>query len=110
MHPIAIDQPGMDVGQVAVKDFVGVFGQLDALELNLAGIVEQAQFDLGGVGREDRKVDPQTIPGGTQRKGQAFTDARGLDMGFGGGRSGRGHEDSCGMASTWAGARVMLSR
>jgi hypothetical protein len=35
-----------------VKDFVGVFRQVDALDLLFSGFIEQAKFHLGGVGRE----------------------------------------------------------
>ncbi|MCY1418087.1 hypothetical protein D9M71_336340 [compost metagenome] len=52
VHPVAVDLSRMGVGQVAVPDLVGVFGQVDALQFGLAGGVEQAQLDLGGVGRE----------------------------------------------------------
>ncbi|MOA29840.1 hypothetical protein D3C78_1508800 [compost metagenome] len=78
MHTVAVDQPGVSVGQVAVVDLVGVFRQLDAFDFLLAGGVEQAQFDLGGVGREQREVDPQAIPGCPQGEGQAFANARRL--------------------------------
>ncbi|MNJ68456.1 hypothetical protein D3C77_647080 [compost metagenome] len=76
MHTVAVDQPGVSVGQVAVVDLVGVFRQLDAFDFLLAGGIEQAQFDLGGVGREQREVDPQAVPGGAQGEGQAFADTR----------------------------------
>ncbi|MNW13164.1 hypothetical protein D3C71_2110330 [compost metagenome] len=56
-------------------DLVSVFGQFDALEFLFAGGVEQAQLDLGGVGREQGEVDAQAIPVGAEGKGQAFANA-----------------------------------
>ncbi len=72
----AVDRAGAGVGQVAVPDLVRVFGQFDPLDLALALVVEQAQFDLGGVGREHGEVHPQPVPGGTERIGQTLQDAR----------------------------------
>ncbi|MOA51073.1 hypothetical protein D3C78_1741720 [compost metagenome] len=71
----------MGVRQIAVVNLVGVLRQLDAFEFDVAGIIENAQFDPGGVGREQGEIDPQAIPGRTERKGQAFTDARGFGTG-----------------------------
>ncbi|MNS67555.1 hypothetical protein D3C72_1008100 [compost metagenome] len=93
---IAVDQPRMGVGQVAVVDLVGVLGQFDAFEFHLAGVVEQAQFNLGGVGGKQSEVDSQSIPGGTQRKGQAFADSCGFGTrGWRGGFLRTGHRYSC---------------
>jgi len=79
VHPVAIDQAGVSVGEVAMVDLIGVFGQLYALDFLLAGGVEQAQLDLGGVGREEGEVDPKAIPGGAEGEGHAFADARWCD-------------------------------
>ncbi|MNN57835.1 hypothetical protein D3C81_1728440 [compost metagenome] len=76
MHTVAVDQPGVRVGQVAVVDLVGVFGQLDALDFLFATGVEQAQLDLGGVGREQGEVDPKPVPGSAEGEGHAFANAR----------------------------------
>ncbi|MNJ13203.1 hypothetical protein D3C77_74080 [compost metagenome] len=83
MDAVAVDLSGMSVGEVTVKNFVGVFGQFDAFQFHLAAGVEQAQFDLGGVGREQGEVDPQAVPGSPQWKRQAFADTRGFDEGGG---------------------------
>ena len=72
---VAIHQARVRIGQVAMVDLVRVFGQLDAFELMLAGGVEQAQLDLGGIGRKQGEVDAQPIPGGAEGKGLAFADA-----------------------------------
>ncbi|MNP23345.1 hypothetical protein D3C76_1160510 [compost metagenome] len=47
---VAIDQPWVGVRQIAVVNLVGVFRQLDAFEFDVAGIIENAQFHLGGIG------------------------------------------------------------
>ena len=71
---VAVDGAGPDLGQVAVPDLVGVFGQLDALDLLVAGAVEQADLDLGGVGREEREIGALAVPGRAAREGRAFPD------------------------------------
>ena len=78
VYAVAVNQPGVSIGQVAVEDLVGVFGQFDAFQLDLAGIVKQAQLHLGGVGGEQRKINTQAIPGGAEGEGQTFTDPRRL--------------------------------
>ena len=55
----AVDLARTRVGQVAVPDLVGVFRQFDALDLGLAALVEQAQFDTRGMRREQGEVDPK---------------------------------------------------
>ena len=47
---VAVELIGLNVGQVAVPDLVGLLGQYDLLRL-LPGVrpVEEAEFDLGGV-------------------------------------------------------------
>ena len=72
VHAVAVDLPGVGVGQVAVPDLVGVFGQFDTLQFTLALGVEQAELHLGGMGGKQREVDPQAVPGGAQGKGVAF--------------------------------------
>ena len=79
MHAVAVDRAGARVRQVAVPDFVGVLGQADAFDLALAAGVEQAELDLGRVGGEQGEVDPQPVPRGAKRIGQAFREARRTD-------------------------------
>jgi len=57
VDPVAVDRAGAGIRQVTVPDLVGVFGELDPLDLLLALVVEQAELDLGGVGREQGEVD-----------------------------------------------------
>ncbi len=57
-----------------MPDLVGIFGKLDALALGFAGIVEQAEFNLGGMGGKQREVDAESIPGGAERKRSALGD------------------------------------
>ena len=76
MHAVAVELARPDVGQVAVPDLVGVFGQGDAVGLAPAVGVEQAQFDLGGVGGEQGEIDARSVPGRAARMGQAGLDAQ----------------------------------
>src|SRR6185369_16475200 len=77
VHAIAVDSAGTRVGQKAVPYLVGVFGQLNAFELALAVIVEQAELDLRGVTGEQREIHAASGPGRAQRKRMPFGDARG---------------------------------
>lgn len=58
-----------DIGtsQVTMPGFVRELRQFDPLDFFLAFGIEQAQFDLSGMGREDREINPGTVPGGSQR-------------------------------------------
>ncbi|MCW2241511.1 hypothetical protein M2351_006156 [Azospirillum canadense] len=75
MDPVGVDRAGPRIRQVAVPDFVGEFRQLDALQFRFAGFIEQAELHLGRVGREQGEVDAKPVPGGPERKRQAFADA-----------------------------------
>src|SRR5690606_6071174 len=72
VNAIAVDRARAEPFDVAMPDLVGIFGQLDALELPLAVAVEQAQLDLGRMRREQREIDPFTVPAGTAGMRQAF--------------------------------------
>ena len=63
---IAVELARSDVGQVAVPHLVRVLGQHDALQLALAAGIEQAEFDLFGIGAEQREVGAPSIEGGPQ--------------------------------------------
>jgi hypothetical protein len=67
VDPIAVKLARTDIGQIDMPDLVGVFGQDDAVGFALAVGVEQAQLDLFGMGRKQREIDPEAIPGGPQR-------------------------------------------
>ncbi len=75
VHPVGVHRVGAEIAQVAVPHLVGELGQLDAVELAPARLVEQAQLHPGGVRGEEREVDPEPVPGGAQGVGQAFRDA-----------------------------------
>ena len=62
-------------GQVAVPNLVGVFRQLDALELGSAIAVEEADLDPCGVSGKYREVDAEPIPGRTKRERSPFAKA-----------------------------------
>ena len=72
VHAIAVDEPRRGAFEVAVPDLVGVLGQRDALELALAGGVEQAQLDAGRVRREQREVDAVAVPSRAAQVRHAF--------------------------------------
>ena len=55
---IAVDQTGTRGRQIAVPDLIGIFRQLDALELGLAIRVEQAQLDLVACAENSAKLTP----------------------------------------------------
>ncbi len=74
MSAVGVDRAGTSGRQIAVPDFVCIFRQLDPLELGLTLLVEQAELDLGGVGREEREVDAEPVPGGAKRKRFALGD------------------------------------
>ena len=79
VNAIAVEGAGADARNVAVKYLVGVFGKFDA---GLALAVEQADLDLGGVGREQRKVGTLAAPVRAERIGKAFFDRTGHDAPF----------------------------
>ena len=76
MNAVGIDRARTTGRQVAVPDFVSIFRQLNPLELGFTVLVEQAELDLGGMGREEREVDAEPVPGGAERKRLAFGDPR----------------------------------
>src|SRR5690606_3181521 len=55
----------------AMPDFVGTFGQGQAAQFLAAVFIKDAEFDAGGVGRENREVDAQPVAGCAQRVGRA---------------------------------------
>src|ERR1700743_3592419 len=76
VNAVAISGAGTGCGQVAMPDFVGVFGELDPLEFGFPGVVEQAKLDLGRMSREQREVDAEAAPVCAQRKRLALSEPR----------------------------------
>ena len=74
VHAVAVNGARPGIGQIAVPDLVGIFRQLDPLQLGTAFLVEQAQLHPGGIGGEQRKVDADTVPCGAKWVRQAFGD------------------------------------
>ena len=72
VHAIGVDRAGAGGVHVAVPDLVGILRQLDAFELGLASLVEQAQLHLRRMRREQREIDAEPVPGGAQRMRQAL--------------------------------------
>ncbi len=75
---IAVEQARKDVRQIAVPDLVGVFGEVDPLDLATAVRIEQTELDPLGIGGEEREIDAAAVPGGPERSGAAGTDAASL--------------------------------
>jgi len=75
VYAIGIDRARPCIRQEAVPDLVRVFGQFDPFDLTLAAMVEQAEFDLAGVAREQCEIDPAPRPRGAEGEGLAFADA-----------------------------------
>jgi hypothetical protein len=48
-----------------VPDLVCVFRQLNSFQFGFSGVVEQAQFDLGGMAGEEGEIHAKAVPGGT---------------------------------------------
>jgi hypothetical protein len=71
---VAIKGAGFDLGQVPVKDLIGVFGQLEPRDLLVAGAVEEGDLDLGGVGGKEREIGALAVPARPEREGRAFPD------------------------------------
>ena len=75
VHAIAVDGAGPKVFDVAVPDFVGEFRKVNAFDFDAPGIVEQAQLDPGGVGREQAEVDAAAVARGALRLRTPCADA-----------------------------------
>src|SRR5215210_6332644 len=58
---VAVDLARTRIRQIAVPYLVRVFRKFDALDLLLALQIEQAEFHLGGIGREQGEVDAEPI-------------------------------------------------
>ena len=68
VNPITVNRTGLEIGNVAVKDFVGIFGKIDPLALDFAFVIEQAKFDAGRIRRKQREVDTLSVPPGAAWK------------------------------------------
>src|SRR5260221_12317520 len=62
VNAIAVKLARRNVVEIAVPDVLAALRQFDAFELAAALAVEQAQLDLFGVGRKQRKVGAPAIP------------------------------------------------
>jgi hypothetical protein len=76
VHAVAVIGSRVGIRQIAVKDLIRVFGQLDACLLTLAARIEETDLDLGRVLREQREVRALTVPGRPHRMRQTFPDMR----------------------------------
>ncbi len=67
VYPVAVKVSRPHVRQIAVPDLMRVFGQGNAGRLAPSLRVEQAEFHLLRVGREQGEVHAGAVPGGAQR-------------------------------------------
>ena len=78
VNPVTVELVRPDVGEEAVPDHVGLFGQRDARRFfRRVGRVEQAQFDFGRVRGEEREVDADAGPRRAERIGLAWPHSHG---------------------------------
>ncbi len=71
----AVKRAGPDAGDVAVKDFVGVFGQLEPVDLASVRRVEDADVDPRRMRGEDREIGAVGVGRRAERIGLAFADS-----------------------------------
>src|SRR5262249_51185846 len=71
VHAIAVELTGPDVGEIDVPHVLAALGHRYAPLLAPPGAVEQAELDLSGVRREQRKGGAAAVPGGAERIGCA---------------------------------------
>jgi hypothetical protein len=67
VDPVSVKGTRPNIRQVSVKNLVGVFGKLDTVGLAFSALIEQADFNLGGVCRKNREVCTVTIPSRAHR-------------------------------------------
>jgi hypothetical protein len=58
-----------------VEDLIGVFGQGDAFQLRRAGLVKQADLDLGCICGEQGEVGAFAVPSGTSGEREPLAEA-----------------------------------
>jgi hypothetical protein len=76
MHAVAVESAGANIWKVIVKNLVGVFRQFDPHGLGLSGAVKKADFDLRGVGGEQREIGPLAVLACALWVGETFLDRR----------------------------------
>src|ERR1700733_6859350 len=91
MHAITVDGARTHVREIAMKDLVRVFRQFNPFQLIFAVIVENADLDFGGVGREKCEIGSLAVPGSASGMGKAFLDRDGARFSH----SQFGHYASC---------------
>src|SRR5450631_1083623 len=68
VNPEPVDGTRIDLGNVTVPDLIRVLRQHDAFNFLGAHRVEQANLNLGGIGRKQREVAAFSIPYGSVRR------------------------------------------
>ena len=74
IYAIAVKLSRRDVRKIDVPDVVSPLRHFDALDLALTLAVEQAQFDLRGIGGKQREIGAAPVPGCAERVGSARRD------------------------------------
>jgi hypothetical protein len=74
IHPVAVEQAGARLGQVAVPDQIGLLAQLDTLHFAAPVGIEKTQFDAFGVFGKEGEVDAFAVPGSAAWSGSARPD------------------------------------
>jgi hypothetical protein len=74
MRAETIKRARPDSGNMAVEDFVGIFGELETLGFAAVERSEESDFDLGRMGREDREIRAAGVGGRAERVRLAFAD------------------------------------
>ena len=70
-----VERAGADAGDVTVKNFVGVLGELEPVDLASVGRIEDADVDARRMSGEDREIGAVGVGRGAERIGLAFADA-----------------------------------
>src|SRR5215469_1488645 len=68
VYPVTVQGSRADVGDIAMPDFVAVFGKFDALNLSLSFFIEQTKLYFARIGGKEREVHPCTVPGRAPRE------------------------------------------
>ena len=62
VNAVTVHRAGLEIGNIAVPNLIGVFGEIDALALDFAFVVEETEFDARRIRGKQREVDALSIP------------------------------------------------
>ena len=69
VNPVSVELTGPDVGEITVKDLVGVFRQFDPGRLFSRQMIEETDLDLCRIGRKKGEIDAVAVPMGSPLAG-----------------------------------------